>query len=272
MILTVVLGIFTVIAVIDGISAAVVRKAAQRQAALLYRQAAVAAGPLPDFEKVPEALRAYMHASKIYEQPHAGSVLRLRQKGAIRFREGQGWKPFEAKCFIALQSVPGLVWYADVTMGWLRSRAVLHILSKGIARWQEKIWGLNVHRGFSSDWDIRTHLLTEYYATAVWHPVTWIGPALVWEVSGERTLLARTPNPDLSLSLTLRFGPDALLESLTAERGTSTWTVRYSEYREVGGVVVPLAWMIELSRQGRKWVYLEGKVTDMVSDEAFSWW
>lgn len=272
MTVSVVLGILAAIAVIDMVSTALVRKEAQRQAALLYLLPAPKVGSLPNLEEYPEVLRAYILASRFYEKPHKGDILRMRQKGAVRFRAGQGWKPFEAKCFVAAQSGPALVWYADVTMGFLCSRAVLHILSRGIARWSEKIWGFNMRPFFSNHCDIHTCLLMEYYTTAGWHPGIWLTPALDWKTSGEGTLVARAVEPNFPLTLTLRFGPDALLETLLVELGDSTWTATYSGYQEVGGLMVPLAWTVETSIRESKWLYLEGKVTDMVSGGEFSWW
>jgi hypothetical protein len=272
MVVSVLVVVFIATGVIDIIGAAVVRKEAQRQAALLYRQPVTRTGSPPDYEKYPELLRAYFRAGRFDTQPCYGNVLRMRQKGAVRFREGQGWKPFEAKCFIALQSDPALVWYADVTVGLLRSRSLLHILSGEKARWVEKMWGFNIRPYFTDCSNLRAYLLIEYYATAVWHPALWLTPSLDWEVAGKSTLVARTIDPAFPLAFTLQFGQDALLESMIAKLGNSTWTTTYSGYQEVHGVMVPLVWRVEIFTRDHKWVYLEGKVTDMVSDGVFSWW
>lgn len=273
LILPYILAAIAMIAILDLFSLARTRRAAQRQAARLFAHASGEAVPLPspeELDRYPELLRRYLNKTGILKRAPVRTV-RMRQKGAIRFRPKQAWKPFEAKCFLASQDLAEMVWFADVTMGLLHSRTLLHNFLDGQPMREARSWGTLVLRRFSDRTRIRQHLLLEYCAAAVWHPDAWLFPGLQWEtVPGG--LRASTSDPENVLELLLRFGKDDLLEELAATLGETSWIYRYSDYQTFHDMCIPMHWTVEIRQQNQTWTHLEGQVTDVAVNGEFGWW
>lgn len=267
MILTILCIFFTVLAVIDLLSLASARREAKKLAGLLY------ATPLSDDwypsipERCPLVLQEYIHSTGILEQ-EAGSILRMRQKGSILLRPRGSWQPFEGKFFISA-AIPAMVKFADVTTGLLCSRSILQALMPEGEKWSEKRWGLNLQPFFPGKGDIHNYLLLEYFAAGVWCPYAWLRPSLSWEQSASGDLVVR---PDPALSLTLCFGSDGFPKSLSGQVGDSIITYTYFDYQDLGGMLLPLQWEVEISRPGIRHTYLRGQITDIVTKGNFAWW
>lgn len=255
------------LAAIDLLAVAAARKEAKRLAAVLY--------DLPDPERLssfvpgqyPGALWDYISRSGILEQA-PGHTLRMRWKGSIRQNPRSRRQPSEGKFFMSANT-PALVEYADVTTGLLSSRSILRALSPEGARWSEKRWGFRLRPFFSDPEDIRRYLLFEYFAAGVWCPFIWLQPSLHWESDSNGNFFAR---PEPFLSLTLLFGSDGLPQSFSGDLGDCTVTYTYSGYQPLQGMLIPLRWKVEISRFGTRYIYFEGRVTDMVTKGNFAWW
>ncbi len=259
--------IFAALAVIDLLSAASVRREAQRLAQLLYAQ------PVEQQEaslipvKFPGALREYVLTSGILEQ-EPESMVRMRHKGALRRHERGGWQPFEGKFFLS-GTIPAMVAFAEVTTGLFSSRSILRAISPEGFKWSEKRWGLDFRPLFSDKEDIRRYLLLEYFAAGVWCPYVWLQTGLQWEEkrSGEIVVY-----PAPTLALTLQFGSDGLPHSLSGNVGKSTIIYTYSDYQHLGGILVPLYWTVGISGPGALYTFLNGQVTDIATGGNFAWW
>lgn len=267
MILTILYTIFAALAVIDLLSAASVRREAQRLAQLLYAE------PIEKHElslisaNIPEALREYVRMSGILEQ-EPENMVRMRHKGAMRRHERERWQPFEGKFFLSGTN-PGMVAFAEVTTGLFSSRSILRAISPEGYKWSEKRWGLDFRPLFSDKGDIHRYLLLEYFAAGVWYPYVWLQTGLQWE---ERRSGEIVVHPAPNLALTLQFGSDGLPHSLSGNVGESTITYIYSGYQHLGGILVPLYWMVDISRPGTRYSSINGQVTDIVSVGSFAWW
>lgn len=267
MTLTIVYFIIAVLAVIDLLAISAVRREARRLAQSLYAQPVEQTQYLEIPASLPEALRDYVLRSGILER-EPDTVVRMRRKGVLRLRRQGKWQPFEGKFFISV-GTPAMVAFADVTTGVFCSRSILQVISPDGFKWSEKRWGLGFKSLFSDKVDIRKYLLLEYFAAGVWCPYVWLQSDLQWEKKDSGDLVVQ---PDTNLTLILHFSADGLPQSLSAKVGESTITYRYSDYQQLGGLLSPLHWAVEISGPGTPYVYINGQVTDIATGGDFSWW
>ncbi len=271
MIWTVLFTFVFCIAVLDLTTVAWVRRKAKRQAERLF-----ASRPSPDvlmqaekkdLDKLPKPLQRYLQQSNVLEH-HAVQTVRMRQKGAIRFGPGKPWLPLEAKCFINNQTYAGLVWYADVTRYFLATRSMLHTLLDPWTNIEERIWGIP----FAEKKHLRQQLLLEYCGFMAWHPGSWINLGLNWELLPNGDLHAQLSNPDAPASLTLHFDEEGLLRLLSGPIGSEIRTFSYFDFHSMQGLLVPLKWTVQITRDGQTWTCLQGQVTDIALNSPYAWW
>ncbi|MBK8041432.1 MAG: hypothetical protein IPK21_01495 [Haliscomenobacter sp.] len=275
MVLTILFVFVFCIAVLDLTTIAWVRRKAKHQAEQLF-----ANRPSPDtllqaekkdLDKLPKPLQGYLQQSNVLEH-HAVQTVRMRQNGALRSGPGKSWRPLEAKCFSNNQAFAGLVWYADVTQYFLATRSILHTLMDSSANWEERIWGLPIPGSPTQENSLQQQLLLEYCGFMAWHPGSWLNLGLKWESLPNGDLHAQLANPEAPATLTMRFDEEGLLRSLSGPVGAETWTFSYLDFHSMQGLLVPLKWSVQITRDGQTWTFLQGQVTDIALNSPYSWW
>lgn len=273
MIFSLFLFLLAVLAIVDFSTTAGVRRQAKYMALKLFYWCSESYNTSEQGKRrsLPDVLGHYLERSGAMRAP-AIRTLRMRMKGAVRFGDRTRWQPWEAKYFVCTAGGGGLVWYADITSGLLRSRAQCYSLLDGRSVWMDKSWGFAVSKRPVYRGQTEVFVRFQYIATLPWHPGDFAGQDLYWESVPDGTLEARIQTQEESVVLKLQFDASGNPGTLSCQANTLNVVMNYSDYQEFQGVLRPMQWTMEIRDKGTShWVF-EGRLTDLVEDGAFAWW
>lgn len=273
MILSLLLLILSVLAIADFSTTAGVRRQAKHTASKLFFLCSEprSAPQQENRRSLPDVLGRYIERSGAMRVPPI-RTLRMRTKGSVRFGDRARWQPWEGKYFVCTAGGGGVVWYADITSGFLRSRAQCYSILNGQPAWVDKIWGFPiskrpVHRGKT---EVFVHV--QYIATLPWHPGDFDSQELCWEPAPEGAFEARIQIQEESVVLKLVLDSSGNPGVLSCQTNTLNMETHYTDYQEFQGILRPMQWTTEIRDNGTSHWIFEGRLTDLVADRAFAWW
>jgi hypothetical protein len=220
-------------------------KAFARRAAALARELE---GLLPDAHSTappPEIVRDFAHrAAPLSPVP---AVVRLRQRGTMRLKPRDPWRPFTADQTISVR-VPGFVWNAHAAIAPFLSARILDAYVGGRGLLEARLFGsLPLARSTGPETD-RGELM-RYLAELAWAPQAMLfNPMLRWREMDENVVEVSADSPDGPARVRLAFhaGDITGIEADDRPRteGNRTvprrWTGRFFDYRTMNGCRIPV--------------------------------
>lgn len=222
---------------------------------------------------LPAPVQRYFRAVLREGQPLIGSA-RVRQRGEFRTRESDdmeaGWRPFRARQLFTTDP-PGFLWDAAVRMAPLLTVRVRDGYVGGKASMLGALLGLiPVVKGTDGP-ELRAGALQRYLAESVWFPTALLPrKGLEWSPLDETHARATLSDRGVTVSLDFEFRPGGEIGSTytsgrrraaggSGEYITLPWGGRYADYREQGGVQVPLEAEVYWVVEGREQPYYRGR-------------
>ncbi|GAB0147894.1 MULTISPECIES: DUF6544 family protein [unclassified Marichromatium] len=224
-----------------------------------------------ELQGLPEPVQAYFHAVLSARQPLVAAA-EIAQEGKIDLgRARTRWVPFRARqrVFVAR---PGWLW--DARLRWLPGLGLFAhqglLAGVGVARY--KLFGLiPLVRSREDEAGARSEL-SRFFAEAVWYPTRLLpSQGVTWEAIDDRHARATLEDDGVGVEVVFTFDDGGMVRSVRAparERrvgGTrieTPWEMRFWEYREHGGMLIPaqyeMAWVLPQGRQ----VYAQGRVSE----------
>lgn len=266
MLLTYLIVGFFLFAFLDLRGVAAARKKARYQAALLY-ETAVEIPPNIQMPVLPDTLQRYL--KKCGATDSAPKAIRMRQKGILRTGEQKKWKPWEGKAFLGNGTTPSVLWYADVTSGFLRSRAIWYQWwhEKGV--WEDTYWGLPWSKSPVHSQQTAVFACFQAMASIPWQPA--VLAQFVWIPVSDDLFESVLPIEGSSFTLQLNLGTSHLPTRMHLKSGNLSCTMYYEDYQKIHGILRPMQWREEV-RGVHNMLFFEGRVTDLASGGAFAWW
>lgn len=268
MLLSYLILVFFVLAFLDLRGVAAARRKARHHAARLYLAQEIPKQPNIHTQELPEPLRRYLHQCGAQQTPIG--TIRMRQKGILRLGTHGDWKPWEGKSFIGARMIPDVVWYADITLGLLRSRAMWYQWIQQSGQWEDTLWGISLPKSPIAVQQALAFTCFQATAAIPWQPLTLTH--LTWKALSDTVFEAVHACNGIPLTLQLHTNSAGLPIRLMGTLDEWRCTVQYFDYQKLpDGILRPLQWREEVQHRD-KTLFLEGRVTDLATGGSFSWW
>ena len=226
-----------------------------------------------ELEGLPAPVGRYFRTVLKDGQPMVSGV-RVRHTGAFNMGEGaeDDWKPFTSDQAVVARR-PGFDWNGRVAMrpglpvrvhdSYVAGEGVLHA----------SLLGLFTVVDMHDTGEVAEGELMRFFAEAAWYPTALLPSQDVrWEAAGGRSAYATLAEGEHTIRMLFTFDERGLIDTVSAEtRGRALgdeivptpWQGRFWDYRERGGMLVPLdgevAW---LPPEGEK-PYWRGHITEI---------
>jgi hypothetical protein len=249
-----------------------------RTDALLARLEAARVAPRPavyderELDGLPPVVQRYFRSVLSAGQPVVAAA-RVEHRGQFNLGEAaDDWKPFTSTQRVVTQR-PGFVWDARVAMLPGLSVHVHDAYVAGTGVLHPALAGLVSLATLEGEGEIAFGELMRFFAEAAWYPTALLpSQGVRWEAVDDTSARATLVDGPHRLTLTFGFGADGLMAWVRADaRGRTVggrsvptpWEGRWSEYRELQGLRVPMsgevAWLLP---EGRK-AYWRGTITSL---------
>jgi hypothetical protein len=224
-----------------------------------------------DLDGLPPPVQRYLRAALPDGQRRVRSM-DMAQTGTMDFGERTPrWLPFHAT-ERATTDRPGFVWDAAVTMLPGVVVRVHDAYVAGEGRLHPAVFGLfSLADARDTGGELAQGELLRFLAEAPWYPTALLpGPNLRWEPVDERSARVTLRDGATAVTMTFRFGDDAMVDSVRAEaRGRmvdgrsvpTVWEGRWSDYAVRDGMRVPLAGEVAWRLPEGLKSYWRGRVT-----------
>lgn len=229
-----------------------------------------------ELANLPPVVRRFFNAALVPGTPLVAAAT-LTHAGTFNVSEsGERWVPFTSTQHVVTRR-PGFVWNARAMMapGVAVNVHDAYVAGEGLLR--PALLGafdLAVLRDTAA---VAHGELMRFFAEAAWYPTALLpSQGVQWEPIDERSARATLRDGALAVTLTFTFRSDGMIDTCRAEaRGRTVegnviptpWEGRWSDYRERGGMRVPMsgevAWLLP---EGRK-AYWRGTVTALHYDQ-----
>jgi len=221
---------------------------------------------------LPAPVQRFFRAALTPGQPMVAGVT-LAHAGTFNMGEvADNWKPFTSRQVVETAR-PGFVWDGTIRMAPGLPVRVHDAYVAGEGVLIPAIFGLFKLTELRGTGDIAVGEAMRYLAEAAWYPTALLpGQGVSWSPIDDTSALATLTDGALTISLTVRFGPNDLITSIRAEaRGRTVagaviptpWEGHWSDYRRQDGMMVPMtgevAWILP---EGPK-PYWRGRITDL---------
>lgn len=224
-----------------------------------------------DLAGLPAPVQRYLRAALTDGQRRVSSM-DMAQTGTMDFGERTPrWLPFHAT-ERATTDRPGFVWDAAVRMLPGVVVRVHDAYVAGEGRLHPAVFGLfSLADARDTGGELAQGELLRFLAEAPWYPTALLpGPNLHWAPVDDRSARVTLRDGATAVTMTFRFGDDAMVESMRAEaRGRlvdgrsvpTVWEGRWTDYGVRDGMRVPLAGEVAWRRPEGLKPYWRGRVT-----------
>jgi hypothetical protein len=220
-------------------------------------------------QPLPAPVQRYLRAVLTDGAPRV-AALRIEHRGTFNLGEsGEDWKPFDSRQEVTARR-PGFVWDGRVAMApglpvrvhdaYVAGEGLLHPALLGL-------FDLGVLRGTG---EVATGEAMRWLAEAAWYPTVLLpGQGVTWTAIDDRSARATLVDGAVSVSLTVSFGADGLLEGVRADARSRTvggrlvptpWEGRFGDYVERDGMRVPTTGEVAWVLADRRLPYWRGTV------------
>ncbi|NKN34116.1 DUF6544 family protein [Marichromatium bheemlicum] len=220
---------------------------------------------------LPAPVQAYFRAVLSPGQPLVAAA-EIAQEGALDLGRAQSrWVQFHGRQRVFV-SRPGWLWDARVRW-WPGLRLFAHQgLFSGVVVARYKLFGLIPVVRSREEAAGAASELTRFLAEAVWYPTRLLpSQGVHWEEIDDQHARATISDDGVSVGVVFVFDDAGLVRSVRAQarerrvggtRIETPWEMRFWEYRERGGMMIPaqyeMAWVLPQGRQ----VYAQGRVNE----------
>ena len=275
--------IFVLVVALVVLSLAVVLASAdyrwRSQSAVLVETLERGAAPAPrsvyspaELEGLPAPVVRYFRAVLRDGQPYVRRV-RFDQEGEFLVRPTpDGWRPFSATQHCAVQPA-GFVWDARIRMAPGFAVRVRDASVGGNGSMHASVLGLFTMFSVKGTPEIAAGALHRYLAEATWFPTALLpSQGVVWAPIGDSSARATLTVAKTTVWLDFHFGADGLVRSVFTPdrardvngRGVPTpWQGRWFEYKEHGGMRIPVWGEVEWILPEGPQVYWRGRITEI---------
>ena len=230
-----------------------------------------------ELENLPDPVRRYLQTVLTEGQPMVSGV-RLRHAGTFNVGEKTDrWKHFTSDQVVVTRR-PGFDWQARVEMGPGLPVLVHDAYVAGDGVLNASVLGLFTVADMRGGGELARGELMRFFAETAWYPTALLpSQGIHWEAEGGRSARATLTEGETSTSLLFTFDEQNLIEMVSTEaRGRTVgdeviqtpWRGKFWNYRERGGMLVPLdaevAWVLP---EGEK-PYWRGHITDIFHEPA----
>lgn len=240
----------------------------REEAKRLLSEAKGLGGPITDKDLagLPGPVQKYLRLVNVVGKAPVHTV-RLRQVGRFRTGPDKRWFPAEAEQYFTTDP-PAFLWYGRIRPAPLLSVTGKDALIGGKGRLVIKALSLIKivdSRGPETDQSEMVRYLTE----TIWFPTSWLSPHIRWEEVDERTARATLNYGGTAVSADFHFEGGGLLTHLTADRyyeqgggySIQRWVIPVSDYRDLGGLRIPVRFKVTWELGSGAFSYFEGEVT-----------
>jgi hypothetical protein len=225
-----------------------------------------------ELEGLPAPVQRYFRVVLEEGQSMVAGV-RVQHTGTFNMGETKDrWKPFTSDQQVVTQR-PGFDWDARIAMmpglpvrvhdAYVAGEGTLHASLLGL-------FSVVDMRGTS---DVAEGELMRFFAEAAWYPTALLpSQGVRWEAKDDHSAYATLEEGDISITMLVTFNEEDLIDTVRAQaRGRAVggevlptpWQGRFWNYRERGGMQVPLdgevAWLLP---EGEK-PYWRGHITEL---------
>jgi hypothetical protein len=210
-----------------------------------------------ELEGLPSPVKRYFRAALKNGQPIITAVT-MQHRGTFNMSESaEAWKPFTSNQRVITRR-PGFDWDARIMlmMGVPIYVNDAYIAGEGILR--GAVFGVIPVVKMASTPEMARGELMRFFAEAAWYPTALLpSQGVRWQAIDESAASATLTDGDITLTLTIQFGKDAMIESVRADaRGrvvdgktiSAPWQGRFWQYENRGGIRIPIegevAWLL----------------------------
>lgn len=216
-------------------------------------------------ETLPAPVRRYLATVLTPGQPIVSGV-RITHSGTFNMSEsGEQWRRFRSTQRV-ITDRPGFLWDARVRVvpgvaahvhdAYVNGTGILHVAVMGLIPVVDVRGTPEIARGE----------LMRFLAEAAWYPTVLLpGQGVTWSAVDDRSADATLIDGETSVALRFHFGPDNLIERVTAD----------ARDRTVGGTTEPTPWdgrFTNYQRQEGMLVPMDGDVGWILPDRRLSYW
>lgn len=223
-----------------------------------------------DLEALPAPVRRYLRKALKPDGQRIQSVL-LKQEGELETAPDQpGYKSFEAT-HSATVGKPGFLWNATIDI-FPGIRVVDSYVNQS-ASGTVYLMSLIPLDSRSDQEKLNQGALYRYLAESVWYPQALLpGNGVRWTALDESRALATLEDGPNSVSLEFRFNQEGLVESIYAEDRYGLfgeefrrlpWEGRFSNYREVDGMLIPMKGEVGWHMPDGFWLFWKGSIKEV---------
>lgn len=226
-----------------------------------------------ELEGLPAPVQRYFRAVLTEGRPMVAGA-RVRHEGT--FNMGQTtdqWKPFTSDQKVIAQR-PGFDWNGRVEMAPGLPARVHDAYVEGEGILHASLLGIFTVADLRGTGDMAEGELMRFFAEAAWYPTALLpSQGVRWEAVDESSAHATLTDGDISTTMLFTFNDQGLIDTVRAEaRGRvvdgkvvpTPWRGRFWDYRERGGMRVPLGGeVVWLPPEGAK-PYWRGRITEIV--------
>jgi hypothetical protein len=199
-----------------------------------------------DLAALPKPVQTWLESAGVVGRARTQSV-RLKQTGWMRTTPQGAWMPAKAAQYFNVEQ-PGFVWAVDVRMKAVLPLAGRDSYLQGRGRMLIKLLSL-VPVVDASDDKTQQGTLLRFLGELVWFPSAALSPYLHWELIDEHSAKVTMRYRGVSGSALFAFDPHGQVTNVSAERFMSSgpsaklehWTIPIREWKNLGGVVIPVA-------------------------------
>lgn len=238
-----------------------------------YRRDPGVAGELYDpteLEPLPPVVRRYFERVLTPGRPII-TAADIELSGTINMSEtADQWRPFSSTQRVITHR-PGFLWDARITMGPGIIAHVHDAYIAGTGILHASLFGLITVADVRGTPEMARGELIRFFAESAWYPTALLpGQGIRWQAIDDHSARATLEDGAVRVSLIFRFGEDGLIETVYAEArerivGTEAelhpWEGRFSDYREVEGVLVPMQGEVSWILDGEHKPYWRGTIT-----------
>lgn len=210
-----------------------------------------------ELEGQPAPVQRYFRVVLEGGQPMVAGV-RVRHEGTFNMSETkEQWKPFTSDQQVVTQR-PGFDWNGRVAMMPVLPVWVHDAYVAGEGTLHASLLGLFSVVDMRGTSDVAEGELMRFFAEAAWYPTALLpSQGVRWEAVDDHSAYATLEDGDISITMLVTFNEEGLIDTVRAEaRGRAVggevlptpWQGRFWNYRERGGMQVPLhgevAWLL----------------------------
>jgi hypothetical protein len=226
-----------------------------------------------DLAGLPAPVRRYLTYARIVGREPIRTV-RLKQRGAMRRGEGQGWIPLVAEQYFTADP-PAFLWHGTLHLAPLVSLSGTDTYADGHGTMVIRalsVLPLGTARGPETD----QGELVRYLGEIAWFPTAALAPDIRWEAIDVHSAQATMTQPGVHATVTYHVDDDGRCTHLTAQRYREErkrqvlrpWIARWDNYREINGLCIPTTFEVSWTLEAGEFRYIHGEVTEIEHNQA----